>query len=121
MDDRVQLMGLQIPIVITDNSSVPVVEAAIPCYPHIPWRKAYLRVAAASGDTIHTFVIFFRYHPNLADNGSLRSLDPNVRWRGDAAVLKTGKRDNFVHLRGAREKSFAAFAVKRSDLIANFT
>ncbi|KAF8347504.1 hypothetical protein F5887DRAFT_1072489 [Amanita rubescens] len=70
---------------------------------------------------IHTFVIFFRYHPNLADNGSLRSLDANIRWKGDAVVLKAGKRDNFVHLRGAKEKLLAAFAVKRFAMRMGFT
>lgn len=111
-DDRGRLAGLRIPIVITESSSTPVVEAAIPRYAHIPLRKAYLHVTAMSGN-IHTFVIFFRYHPNLAENGSLRNLDPNIRWKGDAAVLKAGKRDIFVHLRGTKEKLFAAFAVKR--------
>ena len=110
-DDRARLVGLQIPIVITENCSTPVVEAAIPRYADIPLRKAYLRVSAASHD-IHTFVIFFRYHANLADNSSLQSLDRNIRWTGDAVVLKAGKRDEFVHLRGAIEKSFATFAVR---------
>ena len=112
-DNKAQFMGLQIPIVTTNDSSAPVVEAVIPRYPHIPLRKAYLHVTAASSNTIHTFVIFFRYHPTLADNGSFRSLDPNIRWRGDAVILKAGKRVNFVHLRGSKEKSFSAFAVKR--------
>ena len=110
-DDRALLTGLRIPIVITDNHSTPVVEAAIPHYAHIPLRKAYLHITAASQD-IHTFVIFFRFHANLATNASLQSLDRNIRWTGDAVVLKAGKRDEFVHLRGAKEKSFATFAVK---------
>ena len=110
-DHRPQPTGLRIPIVITDGCSTPVVEAAIPRYARIPLRKAYVHITAASHNT-HTFVIFFRYHANLPDNASLQSLDKHIRWTGDAAVLKAGKRDEFVHLRGARDKSFATFTVK---------
>lgn len=99
-------------MVASESACAPFVDLIIPQNARVPTKKAYLHVTAAA-NKVSTFVLHFRYHPSLPDNASLRChVNRNIRWAGDAAILKVGRRGKYVHLRGARDKLLATFAIK---------
>ena len=101
------------PLLVSDSHCVPVIDMIVPQHARVPTRKAYLHVKTALNNIL-TFVLYFRYHASLPDNLSLQChVDQNIRWAGDAAILKVGKRGKYVHLQGAKDKSLATFAIKR--------
>ncbi len=119
-DDQAMPQLTRFPLLVSDNHRVPVIDMIIPQHARVPTRKAYLHVKTAHNDIL-TFVLYFRYHASLPDNLSLQChVDRNIRWAGDAAILKVGKRGKYVHLRGAKDKSLATFAIKRSARLLPF-
>jgi hypothetical protein len=62
----------------------------------------------------HKFVVFTKNHKWLPLNAAVERLlgDDDVYWKGDIAVMKLGRRDQFVNIT-SKDKPLSNYAVKR--------
>ncbi|KAM6490341.1 hypothetical protein JOM56_014318 [Amanita muscaria] len=99
------------PTVVSDFGRFPVIDGVISKNPdnHITWRETFVQAREAEV----TFALFCRTGGAMAVNSSIANLDQRICFKGDIVVMKVGKREDFIHLRSARDKCLALAAVKR--------
>ena len=60
----------------------------------------------------HTFRVFCKNHCHLPVNKAIREMGPDLCWKGDIMVLRSGKKHGVVNMR-SRDAALADFVVKR--------